>query len=70
MHVFGPASDLEITAKEILKTKERVNELLAAETGQPLARVKKDTERDHWLSAQEAVEYGLIDRIVQSRKEL
>ncbi|NOZ00767.1 MAG: ATP-dependent Clp protease proteolytic subunit [Deltaproteobacteria bacterium] len=68
--VFGPASDLEITAVEIIKTKERLNEMIAKETGQPLEKVAKDTERDFWLSAAEAKKYGLISRIVKSRKDL
>ncbi len=70
MHVFGPASDLEITAREILKTRDKINRLLAEETGQPLERVERDTQRDHWLSAEEALEYGLISRIIRSRADL
>lgn len=68
--VFGPASDLEITAQEILKTRQRINALIAAETGQPLAKVERDTERDHWLSAEEALEYGFVSRVVAGRAEL
>jgi ATP-dependent Clp protease protease subunit len=68
--VFGPASDLEITATEILKTKSRINSLIAEETGRPLAQVERDTERDHWLSAQESVEYGLVSRVLVTRSEL
>jgi ATP-dependent Clp protease protease subunit len=68
--VFGPASDLEITATEILKTKGRINSLIAEETGRPLAQVERDTERDHWLSAQESVEYGLVSRVLTTRSEL
>jgi ATP-dependent Clp protease, protease subunit len=70
MEVVGPASDLEITAREILETRERINGLLAQECGQPLDKVTKDTERDYWMTADEAVTYGLIDRIVTSRDEL
>ncbi len=65
--VVGPASDLEITANEILKTRELINNMLATETGQPKDRVEHDTQRDYWLSAKEAVEYGLIAATVDSR---
>jgi ATP-dependent Clp protease protease subunit len=68
--VIGPASDLEITANEIIKTREHVNQLLADETGQTLEKVTQDTQRDYWLSASEAVTYGLIDRVVMSRAEV
>jgi len=68
--VFGPASDLEITANEILKTKERINRLIADETGRPFESVVRDTERDHWLSAPEAVAYGLVARVVTTRDEI
>lgn len=68
--VFGPASDLEITAHEILKTKDRVNRLLAEATGQSLERIERDTERDFWLSAEEALQYGLIGRVIDRRDDL
>ncbi|HAN30312.1 MAG TPA: ATP-dependent Clp protease proteolytic subunit, partial [Myxococcales bacterium] len=67
---YGPASDLEITANELIKTRARINELLSEQTGQPLDRVERDTLRDYWLTAEEAVEYGLISRIVERRKDL
>jgi len=70
MTVYGPASDLEITANEILKTRDRINLILAKATGQPLDRVAKDAQRDYWLAAEEAVAYGLCDRIVTSKSEL
>lgn len=70
MEVVGPASDLEITAREILETREHINGLLADECGQPLDKVTQDTERDYWMTAGEAVTYGLIDRIVTGRDEL
>lgn len=70
MTVYGPASDLEITANEILKTRAKVNALMAAETGQELARIEKDTQRDYWLTAQEAVAYGLLARVITTRSEL
>ncbi len=66
----GTASDIAITAREIIKTRQRLNELLAEETGQKLERIEEDTNRDFWLSAEEAKEYGLIDRVVTSRKDL
>jgi len=69
-NVYGPASDLEITANEILKTRDRLNKLLAAETGQDLSRIEADTHRDFWMTAEEAVEYGLVARIVSSRAQI
>ncbi len=70
MEVYGPASDLEITAHEILETRARINELLAQECGQELEKVTRDTERDYWMTAKEAVDYGLIDGIVTSRDDI
>ncbi len=68
--VYGPASDLEITAKEMIKTRTRLNSLLATETGQPLERIEKDTNRDYWMTAEEAVEYGLVSKVVTSRADI
>jgi ATP-dependent Clp protease protease subunit len=68
--VYGQASDLEITAREILKTREKINKLLSEETGTALEKVEKDTIRDYWMNAQEAVEYGLVSRIVETYKDL
>jgi ATP-dependent Clp protease protease subunit len=68
--VYGQASDLEITAREILKTREKINRLLSAETGTALEKVEKDTIRDYWMTAPEAIEYGLISRVVESMKDL
>ncbi len=68
--VFGPASDLEITAKEIIKTRDKINVMLAEATGQKLERVARDTQRDYWMDAETAVEYGLISRIVTSANEI
>jgi ATP-dependent Clp protease protease subunit len=70
MTVYGPASDLEITAAEIMKTRARINRLLAEETGKSLDRIEADTQRDYWLTAEEAVEYGLISRVVTGRDEV
>jgi ATP-dependent Clp protease, protease subunit len=63
----GQAVEIEIAAKEVIKMKDRVNKILAKHTGQPLERVEKDTDRDFWLSAEEAKEYGLIDKILTKR---
>ncbi len=60
----GQASDIQIHAEHILKTKKKLNEMLAENSGQPLDVVTKDTDRDNYMSAQEAVDYGLIDKIV------
>jgi ATP-dependent Clp protease protease subunit len=70
MRSFGAAEDLRRTAEQILKLRQRINELYAQETGQPLAKVSEDTDRDYWMTAQEAVEYGLISRVVRSHAEL
>ena len=63
----GQATEIEIAAENILKTKKRLNEILAANTGKPYDVVAADTERDHYLTAQEAVEYGLIDSVIEHR---
>ena len=70
MRSFGAAEDLRRTAEQILKLRQRINELYASETGQPLEKVSVDTDRDYWMTAQEAVEYGLISRVVRSASEL
>ena len=69
-NVFGPASDLEITAQEILKMRDKINHMLSSETGQPLKRVERDAQRDYWMDAEQAVEYGLVSRIVTHVSEL
>ncbi len=61
----GQAIEIEIAAKQIVKTKERLNQLLAKHTGQPLSKIEKDTDRDFWLSAEEAKAYGVIDEIIK-----
>jgi len=66
----GQTSDIEITAKEIIKTRDRYNRVVAEETGIVADKIVKDANRDFWLSASEAVEYGLVDRIAASRNEL
>ena len=60
----GQATDIQITANHIIKTKDLLNEMIAKQTGQPLEKVKNDTERDYFLSAQESVAYGLVDEII------
>jgi ATP-dependent Clp protease protease subunit len=70
MRSFGAAEDLRRTAEQILKLRQRINELYAQETGQPLDKVSVDTDRDYWMTAQEAVEYGLISRIINSHDDL
>jgi ATP-dependent Clp protease protease subunit len=63
----GQATEIEIQAREILKTREQLNKILADRTGQPLDRIARDTERDYFLSADEAKEYGLIDQVIAKR---
>lgn len=65
----GTASDISIQAKEILKLKDHLNLILAKHTGQPLERVVKDTDRDYFMSAQEAKDYGIVDHVITSRGE-
>lgn len=60
----GPAADIDITARRILKLRSKINDFIAEKTGQPLERIEKDTNRDFFLSAQEALEYGIVDRII------
>lgn len=59
----GQASDIEISAKRILALRRKLNELLAAQTGQTIEKIEKDTDSDHFMSAQEALDYGIIDGI-------
>ncbi len=65
----GQASDIEIRAKETLRVKRRMNEMLASMTGQPLEKVERDVERDYYMSAHEAQAYGLVDRVIEERSE-
>ena len=65
----GQASDIEIHAKEILYLKQRLNEMLAQHTGQPVERIERDTDRDNYLSAAAAVEYGIVDKVLSNRAE-
>ena len=66
----GMASDIEIQAREIIKMNERLNRIFADATGQPIEKIAKDTDRDYWLSAEEAKGYGLVSRIVTSQAEI
>lgn len=68
--VQGPATDIEIEAREIIKMRERLSQIIAAETGQPVERVRKDTDRNYWMTPSEAVEYGLATKIISSIEEL
>lgn len=64
----GTASDVEIHAREIMKLKKRLNQILAAHTGQPVEKIEKDSERDFFMGAEEAKKYGIIDEIIEKRK--
>ncbi|MDD3836877.1 MAG: ATP-dependent Clp protease proteolytic subunit [Phenylobacterium sp.] len=68
--VRGQASDIEIEAEEIVKMRERVNRMIARETGQPYEKVVKDTERNFWMNAEQAVEYGIVSKIIHSALEV
>ena len=65
--VTGEAVEIEITAKQIIRIKEKLNKILAKHTGQPLSKIEKDTDRDFYLSAEEAKEYGLIDQVIKPK---
>ncbi|SMO65228.1 ATP-dependent Clp endopeptidase proteolytic subunit ClpP [Melghirimyces algeriensis] len=64
----GQASDIEISAKRILRMRDRLNKLLSEQTGQPLKKIQQDTDRDHFMTAEEAKEYGLVDKIINHQK--
>ncbi|MDR6225653.1 ATP-dependent Clp endopeptidase proteolytic subunit ClpP [Desmospora profundinema] len=64
----GQASDIEISAKRILRMRDRLNHLLSEQTGQPLKKIERDTDRDHFMTSEQAKEYGLIDKIVTHQK--
>jgi len=63
----GQATDIEIHARDILKTREQMNRILAERTGQPLEKIARDTERDYFLNADEAKDYGLVDQVISKR---
>lgn len=66
----GQASDIQIEAEQIIKMRDRVNRMISKETGQPYERIVKDTQRNYWLTAEEAVEYGLVSRIITDTSEV
>ncbi|HYL87906.1 MAG TPA: ATP-dependent Clp protease proteolytic subunit [Burkholderiales bacterium] len=66
----GPATDIAIQAKEIIKTRERIARVIAKQTGQDLQKVLADMERDFWMSADEAIQYGLVSKIIETSREL
>lgn len=68
--IGGQATDVEIQAREIIKMRERLNRIFADATGKSLEQIKKDTDRDFWMSAQEAVDYGLVNKIIRNRREI
>ena len=67
---MGRASDIAIQAQEIIKMRARINKLIADETGQPLERVSEDTDRDYWMSVEEAIDYGIVNKVVSSITEI
>ena len=68
--IYGQASDIGIEAREIVRMRERLNKIIAEQTGQPLERVEKDTDRNFWMSAEEAVEYGIVGKVIMGADEL
>ena len=67
--VRGPATDIDIEAREIIKMRERINRIVVQETGQTMERVTRDTDRNYWMSAEEAIAYGMVSRIITSMKD-
>ena len=68
--VRGPATDIDIEAREIIKMRERINRIIAAETGQTYEKIASDTDRNYWMGADEAIAYGLVSRVVNVAKDL
>jgi ATP-dependent Clp protease protease subunit len=66
----GDATDISIQAEQIIKTKARINKLIADETGRPVEQVEKDTDRDYWMSVDEAIDYGIVTKVIASSSEL
>ena len=66
----GPATDIAIQAKEILRTRERIAKVISRETGKPIEKVRSDMERDYWMSAEEAIAYGIVSRVVETHRDL
>ena len=67
---MGVASDIKIQAEQIVKMRARINQLIAKETGQPLERVAQDTDRDYWMTVEEAIDYGIVSKVVTSITEI
>ena len=67
--VRGPATDIDIEAREIIKMRARINRMFADETGQSVEKVARDTDRNYWMGADEAIAYGLVSRVVRSAKD-
>ena len=67
--VRGPATDIDIEAREIIKMRERINRIIVEETGQTMERVTRDTDRNYWMSAEEAIAYGMVSRVITSMKD-
>jgi ATP-dependent Clp protease protease subunit len=65
----GQASDMEITVREIQKLKKELYEIIATHSGKPIEQVEKDSDRDHWMTAEEAKEYGMIDEVLRKREK-
>jgi ATP-dependent Clp protease protease subunit len=68
--VRGQATDIEIEAREIIRMHDRVNKMIAEATGQPLEKVKQDTDRNYWMSPKEAIDYGIVGKVITSFSEL
>ncbi|MEI9964448.1 MAG: ATP-dependent Clp protease proteolytic subunit [Caulobacteraceae bacterium] len=68
--VRGQASDISIQAEEIIKMRKRVNQLIASRTGQTLEKIQADTERDFWMSAEQAVAYGIVSKVIERASEV
>ena len=66
----GQSTDIAIQAKEILRTRERIARVIALQTGTPIERIRVDMERDYWMNADEAIEYGIVSRIVETHRDL
>jgi len=66
----GPATDIEITTREILKLRDELYEIIATHSGNPIDRIRKDSDRDYWMTAREAMEYGMIDEVLTRSKNL
>ena len=66
----GGATDIKIQMEQIIKTKERINKIISEETGRPLEQVEKDTDRDYWMSVDEAIEYGIVSKVISSVNDI